>query len=124
MALADPQEQGERNADGTFVKGRSGNPGGRPKGSSVRAAWLRRLAKGAENDKDAAGPEDQIGELALALAEQLEMAVKRGDGEAVRALCLAIAEAEGRPQEKIEHSGTIKRVSIQLEDTPDDLEPL
>lgn len=94
-----PQEQGSRLPSGQFRPGVSGNPGGKPAGYSVRAAWRRRLAE----DRD----EDGIGKLARGLAEQLEKAVARGDMKAVRALAMAIAEAEGKPQERVEHSGTV-----------------
>lgn len=102
----------------------SGNPSGKPKGSySIRTAWKRRLSAGFENDTTAGEGEEKIGTLARALAEQLEKAIARGDTEAVRALCLAIAEAEGKPQERVEHSGSMMTISIQGELAPEDVDP-
>lgn len=65
------------------------------------------LAKGYETDSEADEGEEKIGALARALADQLFKAVERGDSEAVRALSIAIAEAEGKPQERVEHSGEV-----------------
>lgn len=114
-AHAVPGNQVQRRPDGTFPPGVSGNPSGKPKGSfSVRAAWKRKLAKGFETDTEAGEGEERLGTLARALADQLQMAIERGDSDAVRALCLAIAEAEGKPQERVEHSGdvTMRRVIL------------
>ena len=63
---------------------------------------------------------EQIGTEALALADALWEATMAGDTERVLAITRTIAEVEGKPQERVEHSGTVKRVSIQLEDTPED----
>lgn len=119
--MAEPAFQGDRRPDGTFAPGVSGNPAGKPKGShSVRTAWKRRLAAGFEEDTAAPEGEERVGKLALALAEQMEKAVARGDTEAVRALCLVIAEAEGKPQERVEHSGGAV-VRITFTDVPDEV---
>lgn len=107
--------------DTRFPPGVSGNPSGRPKGSfSVREAWRRKLRKGWQSDTEAGEGEAPIGKLARDIADLLLNAIERGDAEAVRTIATAIAEAEGKPQERVEHSGTVKRVSIQLEDTPED----
>lgn len=92
-----------------------------PQGSfSVREAWRRKLRKGWQSDTEAGEGEAPIGKLARDIADLLLNAIERGDAEAVRTIATAIAEAEGKPQERVEHSGTVKRVSIQLEDTPED----
>ena len=107
-----------------FKQGESGNPSGKPKGShSVRAALKRRLRKGYAEDTDSDDGE-QIGTWARQLADDIATAIEKGDADKVRAIATVIDQAEGKPQEKIEHSGSLKRVSIRLEDTPTDLEPL
>lgn len=99
----------------------SPNPGGKPKGSfSVRAAWKRKLAKGFETDTEAGPDEERIGALARKLADDLAEAVDRGDDAKVRAIALSIAEAEGKPQERVEHSGGAV-VRITFTDVPDEV---
>lgn len=68
-----------------------------PIGASPRAALRRRLAK----DKD----EDGIGKVSAEVADALLDAAKAGDKEKVWCLATLIAEAEGKPQEHVEHTG-------------------
>lgn len=84
----------------------SPNPSGRPKGSfSIRAALKRNLRRGYQDDSDSDDGE-QIGTLARKLAFDLAQAIDEGDADKVRSIATVIDQAEGRPQERVEHSGT------------------
>lgn len=56
--------------------------------------------------------EEPIGIEARALADEITQAALAGDGEKVRSLCALIAEAEGKPQERVEHSGQTARTLV------------
>lgn len=104
-----------------WKKGVSANPGGKLKGSfSTRAAWKRKLAKGYETDTEAGEGEEKIGILARELADRLYDAIVEGNDAKVRAIAAAIAEAEGKPQERVEHSGGQTLVQIVGVEVPDE----
>lgn len=54
-----------------WAKGQSGNPGGRPKGASITAPFLRALAANPD-------PETGIGEMAQAIGDRLAQALVSG----------------------------------------------
>ena len=107
-----------------FGPGNRANPGGRPKGALPRSAWLREIAAKPDDDGIGEGAA-RIGRRYAALQAELETATApRAD--LIRAEMAEIrhsfSEAEGRPQERVEHSGEIKRVSINLEARPAEVE--
>lgn len=101
-----PQEQERNRTDeprdnrGRFKPGHSGNPGGRPKGTSITAA-LRELI-------DEAGPDSVAGPL-------LE-AAQAGD---IKAIKVVLERTEGRVTEQLEHAG---QITVRVE-YADDLDP-
>lgn len=110
-----------------FKPGVSGNPGGVPRGTkhaSPRRALLRALGKDFDKDKDAESEDDRIGSLSLELAEEMIAAARAGDADRVRSIATVIDQAEGKPQERVEHSGSMKQVIIEGEDRPENPEPL
>lgn len=122
-----PQEQGPaytipRREDGKplppvetrFQPGRSGNPGGKPRGASIQAAILRELAK--EPDEDGIGRGAR--EVAQALMDVA--AGRRAPNEVDTKAALAILDrTDGPIEKKIEHSGGIPvRVVIKGIDSP------
>lgn len=88
-----------------FRPGVSGNPGGRRRGASPRAAYLRELGRGWESDSEAGEGEEKQGVKCRALASAFMDAVLRGDADAVRALAEGINQADGKPQESVALSG-------------------
>lgn len=100
------------------------NAGGRPKGALPRTAWLREIARNED--------EDGIGQGAIELAKRVatltrELTLPGADVERIttelKALLALFAEAEGRPQERVEHSGSMMTISIQGELAPEDVDP-
>lgn len=79
---------------------------GRPKGShSARAALQRKWRKGWETDSEAQEGEEKLGIEARRVADEAHGAALAGNSEKVRALTSLIDQAEGKPQERVEHSG-------------------
>lgn len=108
-----------------YPPGVSGNPGGVPRGTkhaSPRRALLRLLGKGWEKDTDAESDDDKLGAESIALAKVILEAARNGDPDSARAVAMLIDQAEGKPQERVEHSGEIKRVTINLESRPSEIE--
>lgn len=103
-----------------FQPGQSGNPGGRPKGALPRTAMLRELARSPDEDGIGANAV-RAGKRYTALLIELETATA-ARSDIIRAelaeLRHTFDQAEGKPQEKIEHSGNLKRVEIEFEDRP------
>ncbi len=117
MPVRDPQILDRRFE--TQFGGPRGNPisrTGRPRGFSVRAAWRRKLAKGWEKDTEAENDDEKLGTLARQLADDLATAIDAGDVQRVRAIVDAIAEAEGKPKETVEHQGG-SSITLSLETT-------
>lgn len=77
----------------TFVKGQSGNPGGRPKTKPLTALILKEL------DKKAPGTKFRQGELAVWKLVQLAIA---GEGWAIKEI---LDRVEGKAVQPLEHSG-------------------
>lgn len=91
----DPEKQeNNRNPDGTFKEGMTGNPGGRPKGSvSLKTLIQRRIAE---------IPIGQTKTWAEQIIESLlEKAVKDGD---VAAQKLIMSYVDGMPDQAIDHT--------------------
>lgn len=98
------------------------NPSGRPKGThSVRVALKRKLRRGWQEDEENEDGE-KIGAWARQLAEDLADAIDAGDADKVRSIATLMDQTDGKPQERIEHSGEIKRVTINLEARPPEIE--
>ena len=51
-------------------------------------------------------------------------AARAGDADRVRSIATVIDQVEGKPQERVEHSGSMKQVIIEGEDRPENPEPL
>lgn len=51
MKMDPEQQEIIRNSDGTFPKGISGNPAGRPKGKSLKEFWRQRFANMTDEEK-------------------------------------------------------------------------
>lgn len=135
MGDADPaQQQHAREPDGTFKKGVvqpgskpfppnvSGNPGGRPKGASILAPLLRKLAANPN-------PETGEGELAEQLADEYieaSLALARGvhssgDGGTtkydVTPILKLMERTDGAVTQRVETEKR-KRIVIDLGDAP------
>lgn len=103
-----------------FQPGVSGNPGGRPRGSSPRAVLLRKLAKD-PNEHGEGRLAEEIADRALAIAQSLEhIDPKEADAafKAFNAQLHLIHEVDGKPQERVEHSGQTRRSIIVHPSTP------
>lgn len=88
------EKQGERNEDGTFVAGKSGNPKGRPKGKSL-TTQLREALKQKESTTDT--PFD-----VLLVRRLMKKAIDEGDMKAIQ---MVWDRLEGKPKQTHEHSG-------------------
>lgn len=109
--------------DTRFQPGESGNPSGKPKGThSVRVALKRKLRRGWQDDPDSEDDGEKVGKWARQLAEDLAQAIDDGDADKVRSIATLMDQTDGKPQERVEHSGEIKRVSINLEARPPEIE--
>jgi len=84
------------------------NAGGRPKGALPRSAWLRKIARDEDEDGIGLGAR-KIGERVAELTDKLTedgADVDRISAE-LKVLLELFAQAEGRPQERVEHSGEV-----------------
>ncbi len=100
--MNDPQEQavlGVRDESGRWVKGRSGNPGGRPKGQSVLAEIERQL----ELESDDGRPQR------VRLVEKL---IQRAQGGDMRAMDL-ILKRVAPERLALEHEGGLPTVILR-----------
>jgi hypothetical protein len=98
-----PQKQAKnRNPDGTFPPGVSGNPGGRPRGRvSLRALLQERLAQVAPPDPfDFGAPDART--WAERIVDRMLDAATHGDARALR---LVWEYVEGRPAEEVRAVG-------------------
>jgi hypothetical protein len=89
-----------------FTKGGPGGPG-RPKGASVKAAVLRRLA--ANPNEHGEGAE------AARYADEFLRSVLAGDEESTRVannISKLIEHVDGKPRQTIEHEGTPISISV------------
>lgn len=101
-SVNEPEETGEiRNPDGTFAKGVSGNPDGRPKGSLSVVEAIRR-----ELDKVADLPSNKEKKTYLELLIQRIMKKAIGDGD-VAMIRDMINRIDGMPKQPVEMSGSI-----------------
>lgn len=89
-------------------KANPGNPGGRPKGSSLLAPLLRRLAKNPNED----------GEGAEAVATIERLLDKARNGKDITTELKLIERVDGSPNQKIEHSGRLTNITIEGHPTP------
>ena len=79
--------------------GKSANPGGRPKGASIQAPFLRKMA---------ADPNEHgEGALAVEYADQFHDAINNGDFDRVRMLLSVMERTDGPLKQQIEHSGAV-----------------
>lgn len=88
-----------------FKPGGPGGPG-RPRGADPRAALLRELARGSENDTEAATDEERLGDGARETGRKMLEAAARGDVKAVKALAEMFNQALGKPQEFVHQTGS------------------
>ncbi len=101
--MNDPQEQaesGHRDESGRFVKGRSGNPGGRPRGQSVLAEIERQL----ELESDDGRPQR------VRLVERLLQMAQGGDMKAMDLVLKRVAPE--RLALDVEHSGEPPQIFV------------
>lgn len=121
-------EQRDRNEVGQFLPGNphafppgvSGNPGGRPRGSSVTAPLLRLLAK----DENEHGE----GRLAVAHAQRLlDIALGKAIGEdpktlaaELKAIALTMERTDGRVLQEVKNSGEPTHVTRVVVEMPKD----
>lgn len=83
-------QESNRNSDGTFKQGVSGNPAGRPKGQSLKEFWRQRLANMTEEEK-----------LDFSKEIARDMVWRMG---------------EGQPKTDVELSGEVKSKIIKLDE--------
>ena len=96
--------------------GQSGNPGGRPRGSDVRAVLLRELAQGWEDDPEP-DPELKSGKKAREIARALVESGLVGNRDVVMSLAEVINQAQGKPQEFVAHSGDVTARTVIVNKT-------
>jgi len=94
QASPDTENKIERNSDGTFPKGKTGNPNGRPREKSL-TTQLKEALK--QNEKNTGQPYD-----ALLVNRLLERAISQGDMKAIQMIWERL---EGKPKQTHEHSG-------------------
>lgn len=99
-----------------FQPGQSGNPGGRPKGALPRTAFLHELARN-EDERGIGAKAGEIGARYVVLVDELISArgARRDEIQSELAeMRHVFDQAEGKPQEHIDHSGglTMKRVIL------------
>jgi len=94
QASPDTENKIERNPDGTFPKGKTGNPNGRPREKSL-TTQLKEALK--QNEKNTGQPYD-----ALLVNRLLERAISQGDMKAIQMIWERL---EGKPKQTHEHSG-------------------
>ena len=95
-----------------FAPGSSGNPGGRPRGASILAPFLRALARGSENDPDG------YGALAVELGEGLASALRDGDHRRAQAILAAIERTDGPIERRTVRETRQQRVVLKLSGAP------
>lgn len=98
-----PKHGAEHLAEHQWVKGQSGNPGGRPKGSVSLITELKRQLR--ENPDDA---EDIVANL-------LHMA-KQDDDRALRAIAQVFDRIDGTPVQRVEQVAEHKMKLVHLMD--------
>lgn len=89
-----PKQEKERNPDGTFPKGKSGNPNGRPREKSL-TTLLKEALKQIEK---ATGEQYDV----LLVKRLLEKAISKGDMKAIQMIWERL---EGKPKQSIELGG-------------------
>lgn len=91
------KQDGNRNDDGTFAEGKSGNPGGRPKKEWTWAGLFREVV---ENESLEYLGKDK-GLLKQAIAEKIITKAAAGD---LRAIEIIIDRMDGKPKQSVEVS--------------------
>jgi hypothetical protein len=94
MTKSGKKQEKERNPDGTFPKGKSGNPKGRPKGKSL-TNQLREALREIEANT---GEQYDV----LLVKRLLDKAISKGDMKAIQMIWERL---EGKPTQQHEHSG-------------------
>lgn len=89
-----PKQETERNPDGTFPKGKSGNPNGRPREKSLTTL----LKEALKNIEGVTGEQYDV----LLVKRLLEKAISKGDMKAIQMIWERL---EGKPKQSIEMSG-------------------
>ena len=107
--------------EGRFKPGESGNPGGRPKGSySIRAVKRRLLAANPNEFGEGEGAVASADAIFKTLAKMRAGQLDPDTGlRLIDAEIRLIHEVEGKPQERVEHSGgQTRRIQVHKSEPP------